>query len=261
MIEPSGLVDVPVQLAGHPANLRLDTGDIMSMLSETSATALGLPRDHVPYHEWILYAGARAKEFAIADSVRFGRFNAPAAKFVVVTDNGLPFDIAGKISADILRQYDIEFDLPHDKLNIYSPGQCANVWPAGAATLLAMDVTGKGRIIVDVQLDGKPVKALLDTGLAVSVLSLNAGKELFGISEKTPGLKALATHYGAAYLLSYPFKSLAFQGVTVANPDIEIETTLPQRPDLIIGANILRLLHFCIAYDAERLYVALPATH
>jgi hypothetical protein len=71
-------------------------------------------------------------------------------------------------------------------------------------------------------------------------------------------VKALATRNGVASLLSYPFKTLDLQGATVANPNIDIQTRLPQRPDLIIGANILRQLHFCIGYDAGKLYVALP---
>lgn len=259
--EPTGLADVTAQIAGHPVSLRLDTGGIMSMLTETSATALALPRDHTPYREWILFAGVRATEYAIADTLRFDHFDAPGAKFVVVTDRGLPFDIAGQLGADILRKYDVEFDFPREKLNVYSPGQCAGVWQTGEAAQLPMDVTGRGQITVEVQLDGKRAKALLDTGLRVSVLSMSAAKDMFGFTESTPGLKALASRNGAAYLLSYPFKTIAFQGATVANPNVEIQTSLKQWPDLIVGVNILRQLHFCIGYEAGKLYVATADTH
>jgi hypothetical protein len=255
-VEPSGLVDVTVQIAGRPTALRLDTGEMTSALTGTSATALGLPRDHVPYREWIVFAGKRLKEFAVADSIRFERFDAPETKFVVVDDGSLPFDIAGKLGADVLRQYDIELDLLREKLNIYSPGQCAHLWPAGAASELALDVTGNGRAITTVQLDGKPVRAALASGVYFSMLGISAATDIFGIAESAPGLKAPTTGIGNVHLVDYPFKTLVLQGVTVTNPDVEIQTSLPQQPDLIIGANILRRLHFCIAYDAKKLYVA-----
>lgn len=262
--EPNGTVDVPVQIAGHVVNLRLDTGDSSSELTETSANALKLPRDHVPYHERMLFVGAdiqRVTEFAVADAIRFDHFDAPGAKFAIVTDNSLPFDMAGKLGSDILGKYDMEFDFARQKLNIYSPGQCAGIWPPGGATQLAMDVTGQGRITIDVQLDGQPAKALLNTGYPISALSLGAGKDMFGFTEKTPGLKALATRDGFAYRMSYPFKTLVLQGVTVVNPDIEVDTGLFGRQGLTIGVNVLRHLHFCIGYEAQKLYVALPAAH
>lgn len=259
--EPNGLVDVPVQIAGHPLKLRLDTGEMMGMVTETSATTLALPRDHVPYHDWLVFAGARLTEFAIVDSIRFDHFDATGAKFPIVADGSLPFDIAGKLGADVLRNYDVELDMSRGKLNIYSPGQCAHIWPAGAGAELAMDVTGKGRAIVNVELDGKPVRALLNTGFHDSFLSGSASKDMFGITEKTAGVKVLASPNGVASRMSYPFKTLALESATVADPDIVIQTTLPQRPDLIIGENIIRQLHVCIGYDAEKLYVALPSAH
>src|SRR5580700_1603102 len=86
--EPSGVVDVPVGIAGHSENLRLATGSMMSMLTESVATELGLPRDHVPYHEWIWAAGARVTQYAIADSLRLDQFDASGTKFLVVRDAG-----------------------------------------------------------------------------------------------------------------------------------------------------------------------------
>ena len=73
--------------------------------------------------------------------------------------------------------------------------------------------------------------------------------------EATPGLKALATHNGLAYLLSCPFKKLTIGGVTVSDPDVMIQTNTRQWPDLILGTSVLRQLDFCVAYDPEKLFV------
>ncbi|HEY3638648.1 MAG TPA: hypothetical protein VGK90_10900 [Rhizomicrobium sp.] len=260
--EPDGLVDVTAGIVGHSVNLRLDTGGILSMLTETNVDAMGLPRDSVGHSEWISYAGTHVTEYARVGSVRLDRYDASAAKFIIVTDNGLPMDVAGQLGADFLSKYDVEFDSSREIVNIHTPGQCANIWPASTAhEELPMDVTGNGQVTVEVQLDGKPAKALLDTGLGASILSLAAGKDMFGFTTTTPGLKALASHNGAAYLLSYPFKTLAFNGTVIANPSIEIQTNVKQWPDLIIGANILRRMHFCIGYDSRKFYVAAADTH
>jgi len=54
-----------------------------------------------------------------------------------------------------------------------------------------------------------------------------------------------------------PFWVLTFQGASLANPEIEIQTKVKQWPDLILGETILRRFHVCIGYDAEKLYVAI----
>lgn len=254
-IEPNGLADVPVRIAGRAENLRLDSGGF-SMLTESIASVLALRRDHVPYREWIWFAGVRAEEYAVAGSIGFDHFDGPGGKFLVVADKGLPFGIAGQLGAEMLGKYDVEMDVPEEKLNLYSPGQCTNVWPASAIVELPIHIGERGQITVDVRLDGKAAKALLETGLPLSLLGMSAATDLFGFTVKTSGLKTLANRN-----LSYPFKTLAFQNVEIPNPDIEIQNAQRQWPNIILGMNILRQLHFCVAYDSEKLYVALPTAH
>jgi predicted aspartyl protease len=260
-VEPAGYVDVSVGIVGHDEVFRVATGAFMSELTETLATELRLPRGNLPYREIVTAGGVRVKEYATADPMTFGGFKAQSGKFTIVPDDRISFALAGQLGADILRNYDVEFDFAKSRLNIFSPGQCADAWPGGAAAQLPMDVTGKGQITVSVQLDGKPTTALLDTGYPLSVLSLHAAQAMFGINEQTLELKALRSQNGRAYLLSYPFKSLDFQGVTLAQPDIVIQTTMKQWPDLILGTSVLRELHFCISYDARKLYLARAEAH
>jgi hypothetical protein len=58
----------------------------------------------------------------------------------------------------------------------------------------------------------------------------------------------------------YPFSTLALQGVTVNNPEIDL---VPQSaffrdgrgPQLLLGIGVLRQLHIYVAYDEQVLYV------
>jgi hypothetical protein len=75
----------------------------------------------------------------------------------------------------------------------------------------------------------------------------------------------------------YPFKTLAFGGVAVANPNIEIQpdrlanlhepgelherTGGMQAPPIIIGASILRKMHLYIAYGEHVIYATGADAH
>jgi ABC-type hemin transport system substrate-binding protein len=63
----------------------------------------------------------------------------------------------------------------------------------------------------------------------------------------------------------YPFKSLTFSGVAVANPDIVLVSDRASKeygqPDLIIGMGILRQLHIYLAYHERNLYLTSADAH
>ena len=61
--------------------------------------------------------------------------------------------------------------------------------------------------------------------------------------------------------MSYLFKTLSLHDAVVANPDIEIDTRFRRRPPLLLGASVLRQLHFCIGYSTSTLYVATGEAH
>lgn len=128
-----------------------------------------------------------------------------------------------------------------------------------------------GHINFPVTLDGKDVRATLDTGASRSVLGLEAAEDTFSFDEKNASLKVLGTtRSGHSY--KFPFNTLLFGeagavlgSVTVINPDLILvsrsDSRLPGSPDLILGMGVLRQLHLYIDYKEKKLYVTAASAH
>ncbi len=128
-------------------------------------------------------------------------------------------------------------------------------------------------ILFTVTVDGRDMDALLDTGSDDAILRLDVARSMLGWNANLPELKCSD---GETYC-RYPFKTLAFGGVSVANPNIEIlpdrlaslqevgelheKTGDMQEPPIIIGASILRKMHLYIAYGERVIYATGADAH
>jgi hypothetical protein len=84
-------------------------------------------------------------------------------------------------------------------------------------------------------------------------MGLRTAQKLFGWNDNFAGLKSVA---GNSRLSTYTFKSIAFNAVSIANPEIVIQSKADEWPDLILGMDVLRQLHIYIDYSSEKLIVA-----
>ena len=117
---------------------------------------------------------------------------------------------------------------------------------------------------------------MIDTGAAVSVLTLDAFHRRFGLSKDSDGVRLGGFIGGAersrieAY--RYGFRQLAVNGITLDNPTIALIPDETRRihkvanfglrdvglPDLILGMSELSALHLYINYADSVIYVAKP---
>jgi predicted aspartyl protease len=111
-------------------------------------------------------------------------------------------------------------------------------------------------IDVTVLLDGKDLRATVDTGSTRSVMRLQAAQSIFGLDEKSADMNAIEGSKGQEY--RHPFHSLTVGDIQVVNPDIVI---MPDRrmgrassKPLILGMGILRQLHIYLAYREQAIY-------
>lgn len=261
-----GVVIVPVQIGGRRVDLLVDTGGISSLLTESSVDALGLERLPAPVSQnTVLYGGKRLDHSVIAKDIALGTLNAAKKRFVVAPDSRLPPGAGGTMASDMLARMDVEFDFANAKLNLYSQDHCRGrvvTWTREEIAAVPIRVSKYNQITLEVRIDGKEVDASLDTGSSRSVLSLETAEAMFALSESSPGMQSL----GAEGAYRYPFKSLAFGGVTAANPDVVLISDKysprpPGVPPLILGMETLGRLHLFIAYSEDRLYVSPADAH
>jgi len=258
---------VPMMIGGRTATLLVDTGGIDSMLTESFVDSLNLRVAPLPGKYVMMFGGYRFDRFAVGHDIDLGGLKAPYKEFIIMPNGHLADGIDGTLAPDIMRAYDDEFDFADAKLNLFLSNHCQTnmaYWTKSEHAEIPLEQDHFGHISFLVMLDGKKVRATLDTGSARSVFNLEEAEDLFGFTESDPKLMTLEkTDSGHVY--KYPFKTLNFSGVSVANPDLTLfskrDERLPGGPELILGMGILRQLHMYIAYKEQALYVTPASAH
>lgn len=257
---PDGRFTVPMTVQGETLNFLVDTGGAVATLSGEQAGNLHLPlqRSHAVLNG---VAGSKFSLFANVGDVSLGGIKGRSIS--VFIDTVLPPGADGTLAPDILKNFDVDFDLLHGKLNLVSPQHCAGqvvYWTNSSHVELPLAQVADGHIQVPVSVDGVKLSALLDTGSQISLISLSAAQAL-GVSESAPGLKLVSDNYAGYKLYAYPFKSVAFDSISLDEPHIQVVSDgfLPAGIDMIIGTTVLRRLHLYVAYGEQKLYLT-PAT-
>ena len=228
----------------------------------TSGNAIAIyDADGTEFHSW-----ADAKDFSL------GSMQTDHLQFVV-TDFPRPGS-GGILSAEFFAKYDIDLNFWAHQLNMFASNHCKGqvlYWRAPGVAQLPIRFVN-GRIIVRASVDGKEMDAVIDTGSQRSEMHLNDAYRLFDISESSPGV----TPAGDG-LYAYDFKTLSFGDVSIGNPHLVLTRSALVRgaepvhhtgslivtrgavastdPALVVGTDLLKLLHIYIAFNERMLYV------
>lgn len=261
-----GRISVPVTLQGLPASFLVDTGGISATMSYQIIKDMGrTPQDA---DRWLGgVGGSLLNTFIFVDDFSIGRLK--GTKLPVYVDpriSGMGVD--GTLSPDMMHNFDVDIDFAHSTLNLFSADHCpgrAVYWTQTGFIAIPIDVAPNGHIRFPVQVDGKTIMAMMDTGAVNSVMSLDAAKAL-GITADSPDLKLKRTLGFNKDLreFSYPFKTLDLDGISVKNPHITIMSNDLLKgfgKDMILGIGMLRRLHVYIAYKEKMIYLTPAAAN
>jgi predicted aspartyl protease len=264
-VEDGGRPEVPMKVGDKTLNMLIDTGGVMTTITDGTAESLGLHKQRIADEmETHMVGGVRLDHFVVAPQVELGGLKAQNFPFVVMPNEGADMD--GTIGPDILTQYDADFDFANAKFNLFSRDHCTGqvvYWTKDPYADIDIIVERSGHIKIPVTLDGHRLMALIDTGSWRSALSLETAKSVFGWKDQD--LKPLEHSTSGARL--HPFGTLSVQSLSVNNPDIVL---LPDAyahlgdfssPDMLLGIGILHQLHLYISYRERKLYVTPASAH
>ncbi len=280
-IARSGLMMVPITLNGVEKRFLFDTGGGVDQITQATVEELKLPIKHANARISGLHKDDSTDYVSVYDVVLGAQHG--SSQFMVSANPGVPFD--GVIAIDRLARQDVDLDFGARRINYFSPDHCESkvvYWPHQVLSVIPVKLE-QGHIDVRVELDGHPLRALIDTGSTPTNLRLDRAKEKLDFSPDAP--PPPGTPKGDPERQVYPrrFSTLSFDGVTVNNPMIVIQpldfgggkgdtTILASRaqhkddidnrlsPDMIIGMDILRHLHIYLAANEEKLYVTEAGT-
>jgi predicted aspartyl protease len=257
---------LPVHVAGsEPLLFILDTGAGGSVISPATRASLAIDPSQSRFDTIVGAGGKSQMESVPLAALTVGDFTVEDLRAVVIDlakfqrDDGTQY--AGILGQDFLKRFDVEIDLPGERLRLHDNA-------AGAPLQLAFDAGPPvrnqsddiGWLKFDAMLDGHPVGALVDSGSPRTIINWHAARAA-GLTETSDrvrkrerptsglGAGAAATYDLGANTLSLGGTNFGATAVRIADlPIFELIGT-GDRPAMIAGLDLLRRCAMYIDYD------------
>ena len=274
---------VPVTIDGKPLKFLLDTGGVVTEITRETAKAMGMT-ERASNVQIIDVHGNKTETKVIAKTFEMGVMQGKNLDLQVAIASDLPREgVDGILAGDMFRRFDVDMDFGAMRLNYFSQDHCDGkvvYWTERPIAVVPFTATGY-HINIPVTIDGHALPAIIDTG-ADTLMNADELDRVFGVKAGSPEAPLMRESQSDSELkyYSHTFSNLAIEGVTVANPNINIvndrvssqrapstsiHTMLmddphPQLPPVILGMKVLRQLHVYIAYGEKKLYISPAGT-
>lgn len=259
---------VQASIRGQPIPMAIDTSSAATTIDKTTAERFGLPLQLATMQGQgiggkLRVFNVRVPEFALGPQ----RIDEMTMHVVEGFGSDKQAGRYGLLGADVLGDFDLEFDIQHNRLAIYGMSPCARAapWDPDALTVELFRTRGL-RIRFDVKIDGKPITAELDSGATRTLLTWKGARKL-GVTPGSSGVEPDVGIVGAdgKHLESsrYRFETFELGDETIRNPRFVIaevdrsamrvkggnglDARADAAPEMYLGADWLR---------AHRVYVA-----
>lgn len=188
----------------------------------------------------------------------------------------------GLVGADFLMQRDLELDLAARKIRFFQALDASSCkkgflayWDENASSvnLLSAGQAADLRPLVEVTLNGKKLRALLDTGSARTLVNMKAAREL-GMQATANPAQAHISGIGKSLAKAYPQQ---FTLLTIGNEELKDPTfgvvdlwgnakndhntigmsdMADSAPDMILGMDVLYHFRILVAHSQAKLYIS-----
>jgi predicted aspartyl protease len=250
-----------VSLNGRDATMVVDTGAEATTLTPQAVALLRLPADS---HGSLLRgvsgsvrsANARLHRLAINGMIVGSDLSVGVSEMPPFP--GVHPPVAGLLGTDVLAHYEVELDVPGKYMALYSQHGCAGYTPWPEATAIPLQRTASGLAFVGAQVDGRRVRAMLDTGARTTLMTRATAMSL-GVSAAT--LAGAASRNGVGIGLG----NIAFRQVRFAEIGLpgDLERNMPVNiaeldlpgVDMLLGADYVDARHAWISYATGRLFI------
>ncbi len=266
--DDAGFLSINASSRGRPIRLMLDTGSDAGLITPQAVRALGLASD----------PGLRIRLQGTGGgggSASVVRLPGLAIGALVLGDVAIPVGalpgapqldppVAGFLGGDVLSRFDLDIDVPDATLSLYRIGlpsyACAAppAWPEPFATI-ALAAQGV-RLSLPATLDGRPIRALLDTGARSHLLSRAAASRL-GVSSEAlaadPGGTTTGVDLREQPYHWHRFASLRIGDETTRSPVLTV-APLSEPFDMLLGSDWLTEREVWVSYATRQLFLRRP---
>lgn len=253
----------------------IDTGASGIVIPTRIADDVGLRQD-VNRTGTAYGAGGVARfDIAATSLITVGDIGRLGSRFVVDIDSDNPDVLIGDA---FLFEHDLEID--GRQMNVLVPVDCDSTPPAygdEGTSFAPMEAGNKGARspVIRVLVNGRPLRALVDTGAPISLIDLRAadalGVDPVARNDRKIEVPAVGTHRLAVQIPEQPFDQVEVGGERIRAPRIAIADlfgnaladmgasaagNLRNPPDMILGADFLSAHRILFAWSQGRMYLS-----
>jgi len=246
---------------GKPVRMLLETGATVTFLLKAEMDRQGLSMAHQRQRVSGASDGANMFLVRIRD-ITIGPTQVSNANFSVL-DAHENADYSALIGVDFLLQADMELSLADRQVKFFHADGCKDkdlaYWDSNALDIpMEAFWMRDQRQVFEVELNGQKLRATIDTGAAVSTVSL-AAAERAGVTPESAGVVPACASCGAGANMKHayfaPFNSFSIGGETIKNPHIHMASRFGRNgPDMVLGRDFLKTHHVLMAVSQGRLY-------
>ena len=281
-----GWAEIPLLIDNHPVRMIFDTGSAESVIGSSAVQQLGLKVEHLQL-VGITAGKEHLESVAFVHALMLGNALVKNTTILIMPthpseDQSVERFPVGRLGMDLLSGVDVELDLGHDKVNLFSAEHCPGVvvyW-ADQAAVIPMRRGDLKDLYFVMELDGKKLQTKVSTAGPLSALSTRVTRSLYGWDEDSPGVQALTEDGTTRH---YRNMTLTAGGLQVLNTQVMLvkdtsacmkQAHLRNDADgatgfegcgnvypLHLGLNVLKKLRLYLATKEQKLYITPADAH
>jgi predicted aspartyl protease len=258
-----------VTIDGHVVPMIVDTGASLSALTETTAKALHLRYQYNATSTTIGGGGVTTITHpVVVETLAVGGVTVRPGLIPVVpagsggVTNPVYREAGGLLGLDVLAHYDLDVDLPHQRIVLMRQRFCPQggpPWPGKSVSPApAQTRTSFANMPFWVRLDGHPIIAVFDTGDTHSTVSFEAAN-LAGVDAAAlQSDRVVAVAVANANAVATPihrFRELEIGSARIAAPMLLVQRLVIDGPTMLIGEAIFRHNRVYLSYASHRAFI------
>ncbi len=255
---------VTARINGAEAKFLLDSGAFYSMMSSASASDFKLKLTPMAGLRVQGVGGTASAEVTTVKEFTLAGHAFRDIEFIV---GGTDVGNAGLLGQNFLEKWDVEYDLARGAIRLFKADGCRKkllaYWLTPGQEFSTMDIAGgtpmQPHTIGTVTLNGVKIRAIFDTGAAVSMLALTAAARV-GVKTDSPGVSEAGYSVGIGakpvkvYLATFDSLKIG-DGEEIRNARLRIADLKIDQGEMLLGADFFLSHRLLVANSQQRLYL------
>ncbi len=258
----NGFALVTALADGATLRLILDTGAERTVLTSSAAERIGGKAPRIQFQRSLKGVAAAVQGQDIEfKNLTIGGVDIPWRR-AMVAKTTLPSVFMGAdgfLGTDVLGKFDIDLDLPHNRMWFYEKGVCLPDWTDARSKIDIGRSAINGHMFFPVRLDNRKITATADTGADRTTLS-RATAHAMGLTDAilARDRSGVTRGFGGGQLTSHihRFASLTVGSVRLSDPEIVVTDLRLRGIDLILGLDFLRSRRLWLSYADFQMFLS-----